>query len=209
MTTVMRCVAGGLLPVAIPEEKRMSDMSSGASEPVQPMFLDCPAFLDRDLTVRCGLPAEVMRRFTMRSTDGLLESAMIRCPAGHHFNAPIPFLTWNSKDKNDPGATPAGSRAGRDSQDGREGREDSTGSSVRGYRAKPVPGISRPNTAPAYYLGHSAHVWITVMRPRWQTTYDQRTQAVTDRGQPAPSRHAGQVIGTGAETACATIMASR
>jgi hypothetical protein len=28
--------------------------------------------------------------------------------------------------------------------------------------------ISRPNTAPAYYLGHPAHLWITVMGP--QTT---------------------------------------
>jgi hypothetical protein len=26
--------------------------------------------------------------------------------------------------------------------------------------------ISRPNTAPAYYLGHPAHLWITVMRPQ-------------------------------------------
>ena len=28
--------------------------------------------------------------------------------------------------------------------------------------------LCRPNTAPAYYLGHPAHLWITVMRP--QTT---------------------------------------
>jgi len=27
-------------------------------------------------------------------------------------------------------------------------------------------GNLRPNTAPAYYLGHLAHVWIAVMRPR-------------------------------------------
>ena len=46
------------------------------------MFLDCPAYLDHERTVRCGLPAEVRCRFTMRSTDGPLESAMIRCPAG-------------------------------------------------------------------------------------------------------------------------------
>ncbi len=26
------------------------------------MFLDCPAYLDRDGAVRCGLPAEVERR---------------------------------------------------------------------------------------------------------------------------------------------------
>ena len=45
------------------------------------MFLDCPAYLDHERTVRCGLPAEVRCRFTMSSTDGPLESAMIRCPA--------------------------------------------------------------------------------------------------------------------------------
>lgn len=49
------------------------------------MFLDCPAYLDQDSALRCGLPAEVRCRFTMRSTDGPVESAMIRCPAGHHF----------------------------------------------------------------------------------------------------------------------------
>jgi hypothetical protein len=56
-------------------------------------FLDCPAYLDEQSPVRCGLPAEVQHRFIMRSTDGPLESAMIRCPAGHFFNAPIEFLT--------------------------------------------------------------------------------------------------------------------
>jgi hypothetical protein len=44
------------------------------------MFLDCPAYLDHERTVRCGLPAEVRCRFTMRSTDGPIEAAMIRCP---------------------------------------------------------------------------------------------------------------------------------
>ena len=34
------------------------------------MFLNCPAYLDHEGTVRCGLPAEVRCRFTMRSTDG-------------------------------------------------------------------------------------------------------------------------------------------
>jgi hypothetical protein len=167
------------------------------------MFLDCPAFLDRDLTVRCGLPAEVRCRFTMRSTDGLLECAMIRCPAGHHFNAPIEFLTWNGKGQGDPGATTADSRSVRDSQGSREG---STGSAVRAYRAGPMPGISRLSTAPAYYLGRPAHVWITVMRPRGRTTCDQRTQAVTDGGQPTLSRHAEQVTSAEAEVACVTTL---
>src|SRR5260370_27261450 len=59
----------------------------------QPMFLDCPAYLDEQGLIRCGLPAEVKRRFIMKSTGGPLESVMITCPAGHIFHAPIEFLT--------------------------------------------------------------------------------------------------------------------
>ena len=77
------------------------------------MFLDCPAYLDRDGAVRCGLPAEVERRFTMCSSDGPADSAMIRCPAGHWFNGAIESLTRESRDKHDLGsagvAFPAGS----------------------------------------------------------------------------------------------------
>ena len=57
------------------------------------MFLDCPAWLDQEGAVRCGLPAEVRCRYTLRSTDGFLESAMIRCPDGHWFNGAIESLT--------------------------------------------------------------------------------------------------------------------
>jgi hypothetical protein len=57
-------------------------------------FLACPAYLNDDGSVRCGLPAEVTCRFTMRSSDGPLESVMIQCPARHHFNAPVEFLTF-------------------------------------------------------------------------------------------------------------------
>jgi len=32
--------------------------------------------------------------------------------------------------------------------------------------AETEPEISGPNTAPAYYLGRPARLWITVMRPR-------------------------------------------
>ena len=59
------------------------------------MFLDCPAYLDEEGAVRCGLPAEVKSRSIMRSTDGPIENAMIRCPSGHWFNAPTEFLTLN------------------------------------------------------------------------------------------------------------------
>jgi hypothetical protein len=61
------------------------------------MFLDCPAYMDKTGSVRCGLPAEVQGRYTMRSTDGPLESAKIRCPRGHFFNGPIESLTLGER----------------------------------------------------------------------------------------------------------------
>jgi hypothetical protein len=57
------------------------------------MFLNCPAYMDKDGAARCGLPAEVHYRYTMKSTDAPLESAKISCPRGHHFNGPIEYLT--------------------------------------------------------------------------------------------------------------------
>ena len=63
------------------------------------MFLDCPAYLDEEGAARCGLPAVVMSRFTMRSTDGPLESAMISCPSGHWFNGPIESLTLSKEER--------------------------------------------------------------------------------------------------------------
>jgi hypothetical protein len=59
----------------------------------QAMVVACPAFLGHDGAVRCGLPAEVEARYTVRSTDGPLESAKIRCPHGHWFNGPIESLS--------------------------------------------------------------------------------------------------------------------
>lgn len=159
------------------------------------MFLDCPAFLDHDPAVRCGLPAEVRCWFTMRSTDGLLECAMIRCPAGHHFNAPIEFLTWNGEGQRDPDAAAGVSPTGRGGQGSREDREGGPRPAVRGHRAEPMPVASRLSTAPAYYLGRPAHVWITAMRPRRRTTCDERTQADADGRRPGASRPAGQVTG--------------
>jgi hypothetical protein len=56
------------------------------------MFVDCPAYMDKSGSVRCGLPAEVEGRYLMRSTDGPLESARVRCPRGHWFNGPVESL---------------------------------------------------------------------------------------------------------------------
>jgi hypothetical protein len=62
------------------------------------MFLDCPAYRDRPGTARCGLPAEVEYWYTLGSTDGPLECAKIRCPAGHVFNGPLESLTWDKSE---------------------------------------------------------------------------------------------------------------
>ncbi len=57
-------------------------------------YMDCPAYRDAKGHARCGLPAEVEHRYTMDSTDGPLESALIRCPLGHWFNGPVESLRW-------------------------------------------------------------------------------------------------------------------
>jgi hypothetical protein len=59
------------------------------------MFLDCPEYMDKQCAVRCGLPAEVLYRYDVTSTDGPLESAKISCPLGHWFNGPIESLSWD------------------------------------------------------------------------------------------------------------------
>src|SRR6516162_5025843 len=91
----------------------------------QKMFLDCPAYLDHERTVRCGLPAEVRCRFTMRSSGGPLESAMIRCPAGHWSNGPTESLTWERAGEHVPGTAAAASTASpprlKGSHDGHHG----------------------------------------------------------------------------------------
>ena len=164
------------------------------------MFLECPAFLDRERSVLCGLPAEAIRRFTMRSTDGPLESAMIRCPVGHHFSAPIESLIWDGQDNHDPGPALPGSRAGRGSHVGRDGNAEST---VRAFPADPEPGFSRPAAAPAYYLGRPARVWITVMRSRRGATHPVNgCGPAPAAGTPAPSLKGGSVTGTETGTAC-------
>jgi hypothetical protein len=154
------------------------------------MFLDCPAYLDQDGTVRCGLPAEVRCRFTMRSTDGPVESAMIRCPAGHYFCGAIGSLTWDGKDRCDPDPAGPGSRAGRDSlqrgPDGRHGGGSAYWDVPPGRNRQPAA----PNSAPAYYLGRPADLWITAMRPRRRRTASRRLmEAAVNGGNPTP--HSG------------------
>ena len=108
------------------------------------MFLDCPAYLDQVGAARCGLPAEVRCRFTMRSTDGPVESAMIRCPAGHYFCGAIESLTWDGKDKHDPGSAAVTSRAGRDSVPGSNDGRDGVG----GIAVRDLPGQAGAGNLP-------------------------------------------------------------
>jgi len=112
------------------------------------MFLDCPAYLDEEGALRCGLPAEVKRRFTMRSSDGPLEAAMIRCPSGHWFNGPIEFLAPGKRAKHDPGHAEVASSARRDALkrthgglDGQGGfvMQESTGRRSRKFAARTAP----------------------------------------------------------------------
>jgi hypothetical protein len=76
-------------------------------------FLECPAYIDKKSNVRCGLPAAVTCRYIMNSTDGPLESAMIRCPSGHFFSGPIEFLTYEKRAhaKDEAGIRSPGERA--------------------------------------------------------------------------------------------------
>src|SRR2546429_5906755 len=74
-----------------------ADIERGGVMNTDVMFLDCPAYMDKRGAVRGGLPAEVEDRYTVRSTDGPMESARIRCPRGHWFNGPVEFLTWSKQ----------------------------------------------------------------------------------------------------------------
>lgn len=162
------------------------------------MFLDCPAYLDHDGGLRCVLPAEVRCRFTMRSTGGPLESAMIRCPAGHWFTGTIESLTWEHTDNHDPSAAAGAPSARHNSLQGtRDGRDNACRSPRRHFPAEMQQNIRRPNGAPAYYLGRPARIYITAMRPHHgRTASNHPIQAVTGGGnehtpdaaarQPAP-----------------------
>lgn len=131
------------------------------------MFLDCPAYLDHDGTQRCGLPAEVICRYTMHSTRGPMECVLITCPVGHNFTGDIESLTLAARDDNDPGTAGAGSRSGHDSgQRGHHARHAGSGPALTESPAEPERTVRRPNGAPAYYLGRPAALYIAAMRPR-------------------------------------------
>jgi hypothetical protein len=60
-----------------------------------PIYLETDAYMDSGGAARCGLPAAVEYRYSMRSTDGPLESVKIRCPRGHCFNGPLESMLWD------------------------------------------------------------------------------------------------------------------
>jgi len=69
------------------------------------------------------------------------------------------------------------------------------------FPAEPEAEFSRPNTAPAYYLGHPARLWITAMRPRHsRTTSRYAMQTVTSGEKQTPSGHDGPPTGAAADT---------
>ena len=161
------------------------------------MFLDCPAYLDQDGTVRCGLPAEVRYRFIMRSSDGPLESAMLRCPAGHRFSGPIGSLTWDSRNEPDPGNAAAASAARQGSLPRtHDGRDSGGGFALHEFPAGPGRAVRRPNCAPAFYLGRPAHQWITAMR-RSRAAPSHPVQAVAGGGEGTPPPGGGLLTSAG------------
>jgi hypothetical protein len=56
-------------------------------------FIDCPAYVDQGGESRCALPADVVERYSLGSTDGWVTAVAIVCPLGHHFSALLDSLT--------------------------------------------------------------------------------------------------------------------
>ena len=63
-------VGGGLaLPGGRAASARQAPADGGLPIDASTMFLDCPAYMNKTGSVRCGLPAEVEGRYLMRSTE--------------------------------------------------------------------------------------------------------------------------------------------
>jgi hypothetical protein len=86
-------------------------------------FMDCPAYMERHGTPRCGLPAAVEYRYTVSSAEGPVEGAKIRCPHGHWFNGPIEALTL---EKYPSTAAPTAPRTGHQPGGRQEGNSTQT-----------------------------------------------------------------------------------
>jgi hypothetical protein len=147
-------------------------------------FLECPAYMNEDGTRRCALPAAMESRYTIESSDGPLEGAKIRCPLGHWFNGAIESLTWDRTRKLKAPPVILGSHAGRERPEHRrDNHYDDSRSAPWNTLDGPNQNGRRPNTAPPYYLGRPAALWLTAMCPRRR-----RSAAVTP---PPPLPEAG------------------
>lgn len=51
-------------------------------------MIDCP---------ECGLPAEVLDRYVLESTDGPIEHVKIKCVQGHWFNCDLERLVTHER----------------------------------------------------------------------------------------------------------------
>jgi hypothetical protein len=54
--------------------------------------VDSRAYVNDQDTIRCGLPAEVIDRFSLDSTDGWLAAVAIACPRNHRLNGVVDSL---------------------------------------------------------------------------------------------------------------------
>jgi hypothetical protein len=84
-----------------------------------------------------------------------------------HWHEPLPLdPSWEHPDKDDPGTAAGAPSATYDCHQGtHDGRDSGGGSAIQAFPARPRREVSRPSTAPAYYLGRPARLWITAMRP--------------------------------------------
>lgn len=84
------------------------------------------------------------------------------------WHEPLPLdPSWERPDKHDPGTAAGAPSANYDCHQGtQDGRDSGGGSAIQDFPARPpLTESSRPSTAPAYYLGRPARLWITAMRP--------------------------------------------
>jgi hypothetical protein len=126
------------------------------------------------------------------------------------FVAAIPFgaiesLTLHGTGQCDRGTAAVASSVRRDNLTGGHDRLDGRGGfAVAAFPAEPERDVTRPNSAPADYLGRRARVWITAMRPSHRRAASQHlTDAVTGGGERTLSQH-GRLADTRARTTYVT-----
>jgi hypothetical protein len=95
----------------------------------------------------------------MRSAEGPVVSAMIRCPAGHWFNGTIESLAWDRANEHDPATAAAASGAAHGGLARPDGRDSNGGVALPAFpragagrpplelRSCLLPGAARPSLA--------------------------------------------------------------